>query len=120
MGALVFGLVVGVIAMAAWVSFESSVSRCHGRLAWVLGLLIALATVTGARGQTSFLIVRMCVALAAVAVAVVVGEYLILSVASPAWSRAQRSSSLHRSRFPMPAPATCAPIRCGPSCGSSR
>lgn len=76
-GGILFGLVAAVAATAVWYWVELNATRGFFGLAWLVGASIALGVVVGGRGRTSFLLVVFSVILTAVALAV--GEYLIVS-----------------------------------------
>jgi hypothetical protein len=83
-GALLFGLVAACLALAAWTWLDSAVRTYPGFLGrfyfWlgvIVGAVIALGTILGGRGRTSFPIVLLSVALTFLTL--VIGEYVLIS-----------------------------------------
>lgn len=78
LGALLLGTVAACFATAGWVLVEGGeVRRGLVYAALIVGFIVAWATVIGARGRTSFLIVLISGLLTIASVAA--GEYLIVS-----------------------------------------
>ena len=79
--AVLVGAAATVASIAAWYWLEAGIHLFQGRLAWAIGLLIAIAVLTagtlGARRRVSFMIPVIAVVLTVIAV--VVGEFLIIS-----------------------------------------
>ena len=79
--AVLVGAVATVASIAAWYWLEAGIHLFQGRLAWAIGLVIAIAVLTagtlGGRRRVSFMIPVIAVVLTAIAV--VVGEFLIIS-----------------------------------------
>jgi hypothetical protein len=76
-GGILGGLFVAVVVTAGWYWFDFNMSRGFFYLSWLVGASIAFGVVIGGRGRTSFPLVLFSVLLTAVALAV--GEYLIIS-----------------------------------------
>jgi hypothetical protein len=76
-GGILGGLLVAVIVTAGWYWFDFNMSRGFFYLSSLVGALIAFGVVIGGRGRTSFPLVLFSVLLTAVALTV--GEYLIIS-----------------------------------------
>lgn len=79
LGALGLGTAAACFATAAWVLFEDGQVGRVFTAAWLVGFIVAIATVIGARGRTSLAIVMISGLLTIGAV--VAGEYLIVSSA---------------------------------------
>jgi hypothetical protein len=76
-GGVFGGLLVAVLVTAGWYWFDFNMSRGFFYVSSLVGASIALGVVFGGRGRTSFPLVLFSVLLTAVALAV--GEYLIIS-----------------------------------------
>ena len=77
LGGILFGLVAAVAATGLWYWFDVNASSGFIFMSWVVGAAIALGVVVGGRGRTSFMLVIFSVLLTAIAI--VVGEYLLVS-----------------------------------------
>jgi hypothetical protein len=77
LGGILFGLVAATLATAVWYWFDLNLTIGYFRLSWLVGVAIAAGVLIGGRGRTSFPLVLFSVILTAVAL--VVGEYLIVS-----------------------------------------
>jgi hypothetical protein len=76
-GAILLGLAVAIGVTAAWVWFDAHAVRGFFAASWLVGAVIATGVLLGGRGRPSFPLVLFSVLLTAVALAV--GEYLIIS-----------------------------------------
>jgi hypothetical protein len=76
-GGVIGGLFVAVLVTAGWYWFDFNMSGGFFYMSSVVGAAIALGVVVGGRGRTSFPLVLFSVLLTAIAL--VVGEYLIIS-----------------------------------------
>ena len=76
-GGIFGGLVFGTLVTALWIWFDFNMTRGFFYLSWLVGAGVAIGVVLGGRGRTSFPLVLFSVLLTALAL--VVGEYLIVS-----------------------------------------
>jgi hypothetical protein len=76
-GGILGGLILGAAVTALWIWFDFNMTRGFFYLSWLVGTAIAIGVVVGGRGRTSFPLVLFSVLLTALAL--VVGEYLIIS-----------------------------------------
>jgi hypothetical protein len=81
--ALAFGLVVTVLATAGWYWLEAGIRFGQGRIAWLVGFIVASSVVFAGTmaGHRRISFILPVISLALTLAAVVVGEYLIISAA---------------------------------------
>lgn len=84
LAALIFGLAAAFLAVAAWTALDGADRTYAGGLGGfssyvgiVVGVIVGLGTIIGARGRTSFPIVLLSVALTFLAL--VIGQYVLVS-----------------------------------------